>query len=77
MLNYTSVLKDFALDNKGLYVFIATMLTHPLEDCVSHIGKTLAAVSSGTGKSEHYKSCDYHRFMDCHSSDFHEYRAPR
>lgn len=59
MLNYTSVLKDFAVDNKGLYaVFIATMLTHPLEKIVfPHIfSKTLAAVSSGTGKSEHYKS---------------------
>jgi ABC-type multidrug transport system fused ATPase/permease subunit len=59
MLNYTSTLSEFAFKNKGLYaVFIATMLTHPLEKIVfPHVfSKTLAAVSSGTGKSTHYKS---------------------
>jgi hypothetical protein len=58
MLNYTSVLKDFALDNKGLYaLFIATMLTHPLERLRFPIYLVkLWRPSSGTGKSEHYKS---------------------
>jgi hypothetical protein len=43
------------------------MLTHPLEKIVfPHVfSKTLAAVSSGTGKSAHYKKYrDYYRSMD-------------
>jgi hypothetical protein len=76
MLNYTSVLKDFALDNKGLYaLFIATMLTHPLEKIAfPHIfSKTLAAIFGYRKVRTLQESCDYHRFMDSHSSDFHEY----
>jgi hypothetical protein len=43
------ITKDYAL-------FIATMLTHPLEKIAFPIFSKTLAVSSGTGKSEHYKS---------------------
>jgi hypothetical protein len=74
MLNYTSVLKDFALDNKGLCLVHSHDADTPFgKDCVSHLVKP--AVSSYRKVRTLQESCDYHRFMDCHSSDFHEYWA--
>jgi hypothetical protein len=66
-VDYTSTLSEFAFKNKGLYtVFIATMLTHPLEkSSPTYSGKTLAATSSGLGKiCALQKYRDYYRSMD-------------
>lgn len=59
MSSSTATLQAFASANKGLYaVFLTSILTHPLEKVVfPHVfSKTLAAVSSGSAKSSHYKS---------------------
>lgn len=56
MPGYVSVLRTFAMENRGLYaMFLLTILTHPLEKIVfPHIfSTTLAAITAGGKKTPH------------------------
>jgi hypothetical protein len=67
MPGYVSVLKSFAMENRGLYAMFLLTVTHPGEDRVSaHLQHDHRGITAG-GKQIPQTGPDPHRRLDFHS----------